>query len=334
MPAIADTRSVTIIALAYATSFAVYSILPEPHWLASAPFPPELARPMIAFFLPSAAAAIYLLLNRLVTEPDAGKAAAKRFYSGVVFTLFLSVIGLHAIVLIGLLGGAVVASHAAVILLGLVFVVMGNLLPRTRPNPIVGIRVPATLANREVWMRVNRFAGYVSVMFGTALVASVFVQGRRGSRDLASVAAAIALVALVVGYRKYSQPIAIPQPGHPIVFGLTGWLLRVPVVLIFLYFGAIKLPARPDSPWSKLFAQIGVGQWLRYFTGVLEVVSAILLLIPRTSLIAASALVCTMVAAILTHILVIGVGPAILVPIILLVLLTLILQREYIRTRG
>ena len=331
MSVAANRRAATMIALAYGGSIAVYSILPKPQWLDSAPFPPGLARPMIAFFLPSVAAAMYLLLNRLVTEQVAGEAAPKGFYSGIVFTFLLFVIGLHAIVLIGLLGGTGVASHAALILLGLVFVVVGNLLPRTRPNPIVGIRLPATFGNRDTWMRVNRFAGYVSVIFGIALVASAFVPTGRRSRDLASTAGVIAFVALVAGYWKYSRPVANPQGSRPNAFGLVGWLLRIPLVLIFLYFGAVKLPALPGSPWPKLFAEIGLGQWFRYFTGALEIVSAILLLIPRTSLIGAAALACVMVGAILTHIFVIGVGPAILLPIVLLVIITVILRREYIR---
>jgi putative oxidoreductase len=67
--------------------------------------------------------------------------------------------------------------------------------------------------------------------------------------------------------------------------------------------------------------------------GAIEVAAAFLLLIPRTSRIAVAALACTMLGAILTHIFVVGITPAILLPIILLAVLMLIMWADYARTR-
>jgi putative oxidoreductase len=120
----------------------------------------------------------------------------------------------------------------------------------------------------------------------------------------------------------------LPASSASRAVGLTGWLLRVPVVLIFLHAGGMKLPDLPGSPWVPIFAQIGVGQWFRLFTGVVEITGAVLLLIPRTSSIAAAALACTMIGAILTHILIIGVTSASLLPVVLLAVLAGILAKE------
>ncbi len=51
------------------------------------------------------------------------------------------------------------------------------------------------------------------------------------------------------------------------------------VVFIFIYVGGAKLMSVPFM--VQEFAQIGIGQWFRYFTGILEVGSAIGVLIPR-----------------------------------------------------
>jgi DoxX-like family len=59
------------------------------------------------------------------------------------------------------------------------------------------------------------------------------------------------------------------------------------LALVFVYFGASKFGAHVIF-WIELFARIGIGQWFRYFTGSLEVICAVLLLIPRTSGIARS----------------------------------------------
>ena len=82
---------------------------------------------------------------------------------------------------------------------------------------------------------------------------------------------------------------------------------------MFLYSGATKFSPHGIF-WIELFAKIGIGQWFRYFTGSLEVICAILLLIPRTSAIAAALLACTMAGAVLTHLFILGDGYAAMFP--------------------
>ena len=54
------------------------------------------------------------------------------------------------------------------------------------------------------------------------------------------------------------------------------------------------------------FDTIGVGQWFRYVTGVIEIGAAILLWLPGRQALAASLLGATMVCAVAAHILVLG----------------------------
>jgi hypothetical protein len=58
------------------------------------------------------------------------------------------------------------------------------------------------------------------------------------------------------------------------------------------------------------FAVIGVGQWFRYLTGSIEVVGAVLLLIPSLALFGGAALAVTMIGAVATHLFVLGGSPA------------------------
>jgi uncharacterized membrane protein YphA (DoxX/SURF4 family) len=97
------------------------------------------------------------------------------------------------------------------------------------------------------------------------------------------------------------------------VVNLTLWLLQGLLAVMFLYSGASKFSARGIF-WIELFARIGMGEWFRYFTGSLEVVCAVLLLIRRTSAIAAALLACAMAGAILTHLFILRDGYAALLP--------------------
>jgi len=105
---------------------------------------------------------------------------------------------------------------------------------------------------------------------------------------------------------------------------ITLWILQILAAGMFLMAGGSKLAGA--APMVATFEKIGIGQWFRYFTGGLEVTCAILLLIPRTSAIGAALLAATMVAAILTHLFIIGGSPAMAV-ILLVITSTVALTR-------
>lgn len=59
--------------------------------------------------------------------------------------------------------------------LGLMFVVTGNLLPKCKQNYTIGIKVPWALQDEENWNKTHRFAGKLWVIGGAIIVAtSVF----------------------------------------------------------------------------------------------------------------------------------------------------------------
>jgi putative oxidoreductase len=86
------------------------------------------------------------------------------------------------------------------------------------------------------------------------------------------------------------------------------WALQILSALLFLAAGGAKLAGA--SAMVALFNQIGMGQWFRYFTGGVEVVGAIALLIPQSSYIGAVLLSATMVGAIVARLTVLGGSPA------------------------
>lgn len=72
---------------------------------------------------------------------------------------------------------------------GLLFIVLGNYLPRVKPNFTFGIRTPWTLASEEVWRRTHRASGPAFIIAGIAtFIAALF----------ASIAPAIAIGVMLV----------------------------------------------------------------------------------------------------------------------------------------
>jgi amino acid transporter len=68
----------------------------------------------------------------------------------------------------------------------------------------------------------------------------------------------------------------------------------------------------------NIFEQIGFGQWFRYFTGVMQITGALLMLTPWTLTIGAAMLACTMVGAMLVDVFVAHAVGFAFVPLVLL----------------
>lgn len=80
---------------------------------------------------------------------------------------------------------------------------------------------------------------------------------------------------------------------------LSDWVVRAGVAIFFLLFGVEKFSSDPASHWTKLFHQIGAGEWFQYLTGIVEVLASVFVLIPRTALIGLALLGCTMATAVI-----------------------------------
>jgi uncharacterized membrane protein YphA (DoxX/SURF4 family) len=70
------------------------------------------------------------------------------------------------------------------------------------------------------------------------------------------------------------------------------WLLKILLAALFLFTGVAKLAGLPAT--VDVFERVGLGQWFRYFTALLEIGGASLLLWPSTT--ALGALLLTMVS--------------------------------------
>jgi uncharacterized membrane protein YphA (DoxX/SURF4 family) len=85
------------------------------------------------------------------------------------------------------------------------------------------------------------------------------------------------------------------------------WALQVILAGVFVMAGASKLAGAQDM--VKIFQDVGAGQWLRYVTGSLELVGAVLLLVPRLSALGGLILTGVMTGAVLTCLFVIDESP-------------------------
>lgn len=66
-------------------------------------------------------------------------------------------------------------AATAPLFIGLLFIIIGNYLPKTKQSYTVGIKLPWTLHDEENWTRTHRFAGFLWVICGFMLMLSVLI---------------------------------------------------------------------------------------------------------------------------------------------------------------
>ena len=132
-----------------------------------------------AFGMPLLMLGLWLLL-RLLPRIDPRRANYAKFAD--TYDLFVdSLVGLLLVMQLALLantlGWPVSMERVAPVLIGLQFIILGNALPRARPNWWFGIRTPWTLSNDRVWTRTHRVGGYLLAAAGAILLLAAVVPG-------------------------------------------------------------------------------------------------------------------------------------------------------------
>lgn len=68
------------------------------------------------------------------------------------------------------LGISMDISRIMMFLMGFMFIVIGNYMPKIRRNYTIGIKIPWTLDSETNWNRTHRFSGFLWVIFGILMI--------------------------------------------------------------------------------------------------------------------------------------------------------------------
>ena len=118
-------------------------------------------------------------------------------YGAVMLATFALLTGIQVMLVLTAKGVEIDHIRVATLGVGGLLLVMGNYLPKTRRNYIMGIRTPWALADERVWDRTHRFAGPLFMLGGLAAIAGAIF----GAPQIAiAVLMAGALVPGVVSY--------------------------------------------------------------------------------------------------------------------------------------
>lgn len=171
---------ITIVAAAFLSSALVFARLPERvpvHWNAAGEVDRYGSRFEGAVLLPLVILGMALLIPALPRLDPRG-ANYEKFrptYHLVMNATLTFMLAIHLVALGTALGIALPMERLMPVGVGVLLIVLGNALPRARPNWMFGIRTPWTLSNDRAWERTHRVGGYLMVAAGVVVLLSAFV---------------------------------------------------------------------------------------------------------------------------------------------------------------
>lgn len=158
----------------------LWNQLPDPmpsHWNAVGEVDGWSSKPFAVFGLPLIMTAA-LWLCALGTGADPKKAN----HPEKVVHLVLWIIPILSIVLFTITYAVALGKNVRIelvmpVVIGLIFAIVGNYLPKCKQNYTIGIKIPWTLNSEENWNRTHRFAGRLWTVCGIAMILTGFFGG-------------------------------------------------------------------------------------------------------------------------------------------------------------
>ncbi len=122
----------------------------------------------------------------------------------IVFTFFMMII-LAINVYFTFNPGAIDMNTVMFPLMGLMFMILGNYMPKVKYNYTFGIKVPWTLASENVWNKTHRMAGPVWVAGGLLIAVCGFLPDDISAIVMTVILVVIAVVPMVYSYVEFNK---------------------------------------------------------------------------------------------------------------------------------
>lgn len=130
--------------------------------------------------LPAISFGLYCLLL-FIPRLDPGKENYKLFagaYYGIRLSIQVFFVILYGAIFLTAFGYEVSVGKIVFVSVGALFVVLGNVMGKLRPNWFAGIRTPWTLSSKLSWTKTHRAGGWTFVGIGLAAIAAAFFDAK------------------------------------------------------------------------------------------------------------------------------------------------------------
>ncbi len=163
------------------------------------------SKPFAVLGIPAIMAALHLFCL-VVTSLDPKYKNIGKKPLGMVFWIIPSVsLVVMSITYAMALGVKINVGFICLLLIGVLFVVIGNLLPKAKQNFTFGMKISWTLNDEDNWNKTHRLAGFTMVIAGVVTILTSFLQNPFIFFPILIVALVIPLVYSYLHYKKHKK---------------------------------------------------------------------------------------------------------------------------------
>ena len=189
---------------------AVYGRLPDEmpvHWNGAGEVDGYGSKAMAVFGMPAFLALVNVACQFItLTDPKHDNTEGK--VRTLVFWLIpvISIVMNSVCLLVGL-GEEISVERIAPLLVGIIFLIIGNYMPKVKQNYTIGIKVPWTLNSEENWRRTHRLGGWMFMLCGVAMMLSAVIAAEFFLGLMLGIILAAAIVPMIYSYILYRKGI-------------------------------------------------------------------------------------------------------------------------------
>ncbi len=195
-----------VILLPVLVGLLLWNRLPEQvvtHWGADGNPDGYSSRAVAVFVLPLFVFAIHWLCLFFTAKDPKNKDQHRKVFGLVWWICPLISLFVGGITYATALGLTVPVGTAALLLMGVGFIIIGNYIPKCKQNHTIGIKISWTLADEANWNATHRIAGKVWVIGGILFILSAFLPQAWQAFAALILLPFLVLIPLVYSYRYY-----------------------------------------------------------------------------------------------------------------------------------
>ena len=163
-----------VILLPMLAGLALWNRLPDSvpmHWNAAGEVDGYGSRAMVVLGMPCLLLALHWLTVVITSKDPKNKNQTEKAMLLTVWLIPALSLVLAVLTYSAALGVSISVNTVLPVFMGLLFAVIGNLMPKCKRNYTIGIKVPWALDDEENWNATHRFAGKVWVIGGVLMMA-------------------------------------------------------------------------------------------------------------------------------------------------------------------
>ena len=169
-----------VILLPILAGLLLWERLPEQvpfHWNVQGEVDQWASKPVAVFLMPLMLLAIQWLCVWATQADPKKQGISEKMFQLVLWIVPVLAVVLCSVVYLSALGQEIRMEVLMPILVGLLFVIIGNYLPKCKQSYTIGIKIPWTLNSEENWNKTHRFAGRLWLVCGLGIMLTAFIGG-------------------------------------------------------------------------------------------------------------------------------------------------------------